>query len=235
MWANFTILLFRVPSVIGSGDGYGCSICGILFSYACGFLVFRVIYYISVYTFHSSAYLFFNHIADLIYVYFIFSAEDQLVGLPDGGTTALSTAGCNAGVSFLALRQVAADHMRANADHFRHFIGEEDAAAAETDENEETDGDAAFNTYCNEVATTAAWGGQIEIEALSRALKTHIKVFSVGLPVLEMGEEYKGDDKPTLQLCYLRHAYGLGEHYNSVMPRTKRVTFEGESSDEDDE
>lgn len=156
-----------------------------------------------------------------------------MLGLSDGGATALAAAGSEDTLSFLTLRRVAAEHMRANADHFRHFIGEEDAAAAATDEG--SDADTTYETYCNEVESTAAWGGQVEIEALSRALKTHIQVFSVGLPVLEMGEEFKGDGRPTLQLCYLRHAYGLGEHYNSVMPRKKRVTFEGESDEEDSE
>ena len=28
---------------------------------------------------------------------------------------------------------------------------------------------------------------------------------------------YPGDNPP-LKVCYLRHAYGLGEHYNSVKP-----------------
>lgn len=37
------------------------------------------------------------------------------------------------------------------------------------------------------------------------------------MPTLELGEEYKGQG-PTLRVCYLRHAYGLGEHYNSVVP-----------------
>lgn len=27
---------------------------------------------------------------------------------------------------------------------------------------------------------------------------------------------FAGDEKGSLQLCYLRHAFGLGEHYNSV-------------------
>lgn len=161
------------------------------------------------------------------------SLEDQMLGLADGGSAALAAAGCEDSLSFLALRTIAADHMRANADHFRHFIGEGDAAVVIEGEGDAAE--TAYEAYCNEVETTAAWGGHVEIEALSRALKTHIQVFSVGLPVLEMGEEFKGDGRPTLQLCYLRHAYGLGEHYNSVMQRKKRVTFEGESDDEDDE
>ena len=39
---------------------------------------------------------------------------------------------------------------------------------------------------------TAAWGGQIELQALAQALERHILVHCVGLPVLELGTEYKG-------------------------------------------
>lgn len=35
----------------------------------------------------------------------------------------------------------------------------------------------------------------------------------------------------TLRLCYLRHAYGLGEHYESVVPG---VADDEEQTDEDD-
>ena len=71
-----------------------------------------------------------------------------------------------------------------------------------------------FEAYCTEVENTAAWGGHVEIQALSRALQVHIRVFSVGMPVLDIGEEYQ--DLTTLNVCFLRHAYGLGEHYNST-------------------
>lgn len=103
--------------------------------------------------------------------------------------------------------------MRTHADHFRHFVVEDDTADGAL-----ADGDDAFEAYCNEVDSTAAWGGHVEIQALSAALHAHIQVYSVGMPVLNVGEEHKEKGAPTLRLCYLRHAYGLGEHYNSVVP-----------------
>ena len=36
---------------------------------------------------------------------------------------------------------------------------------------------------------------------------------AVGMPLVTLGEAYK--DR-ILRLCYMRHAFGLGEHYNSV-------------------
>ncbi|KAL4424340.1 hypothetical protein ABPG75_001641 [Micractinium tetrahymenae] len=113
-------------------------------------------------------------------------------------------------LNFLSLRQRAAEWMRAHAAEFKPFVLEEDVATA-------GDGDDAFEAYCREVETTAAWGGQVELQALAQALQSHILVYSAGLPVVEMGEEFKGTGR-TLRLCYLRHAYGLGEHYESVVP-----------------
>lgn len=61
-----------------------------------------------------------------------------------------------------------------------------------------------------------AWHApQIELGALANALGRHIAVYSTALGRLDMGGEHKGG-KATLNLCYLKHAYGLGEHYNSV-------------------
>ena len=166
------------------------------------------------------------------------SLEDQLNKLPENGAaTVLTAAGCEDDVSFMALRQIAAEYMRKNADHFKHFIGDGDLTE-NVDGSGTTDADTAFEMYCNEVENTAAWGGHVEIEALSRALKSHIQVFSAGMTAVDVGEEFKESGGPTLQLCYLRHAYGLGEHYNSVKQKPKKpkkVTFEGDSSSEEEE
>ncbi|VAI27830.1 unnamed protein product [Triticum turgidum subsp. durum] len=66
-----------------------------------------------------------------------------------------------------------------------------------------------------------AESGQLELGALTHCLKKHIVVYSGSFPDVEMGKEYSksgpGDD-PSIRLSYHRHAYGLGEHYNSVIP-----------------
>ena len=36
----------------------------------------------------------------------------------------------------------------------------------------------------------------VRLQALAQALQCHIQVFSVGLPVLELGEEFKGEFAP---------------------------------------
>lgn len=56
------------------------------------------------------------------------------------------------------------------------------------------DGDAAeqFNAYCEAVQNTAAWGGHVELRALSTALQRRLVVHSVGMPEVVLGEAYDG-------------------------------------------
>lgn len=104
------------------------------------------------------------------------------------------------------LRAAAAAFMRRHAADFQPFIVDGDAAASESDP---------FEAYCRSVesVTTAVWGGQLELRALAAALGRSITVYSAGLPTVRMGEE---GPAPALRVAYLRHAYGLGEHYNSL-------------------
>lgn len=120
--------------------------------------------------------------------------------------------------SFMSLRQLAADHLRQHADHFRPFvIGEDEESSKDAPDGETLEINDPFEAYCHKIEATAAWGGHVEIQALSQALKAHVRVYSVGLPALDIGKEFS-ESGPTLQVCYLKHAYGLGEHYNSVRP-----------------
>lgn len=156
------------------------------------------------------------------------SLEDQLQRLPEEVAPPPAVEAGDAGeegkqeeLSFLLLRQKAAEYMRRHADQFKPFVLEEDATTTSGS------GDDAFEAYCTEIETTAAWGGQVELQALAHCLKSHLVVYSVGMPAVEMGEEYKASGR-TLRLCYLRHAYGLGEHYESVVPGLVAVDDEDE-------
>ena len=66
-----------------------------------------------------------------------------------------------------------------------------------------------------------------------QALKVRVEVFSNGMPLLVMGEENGGGAARTLRLAFHRHAFGLGEHYNSVGPRDGAVSGGGADSDDD--
>ncbi|XP_073100748.1 OVARIAN TUMOR DOMAIN-containing deubiquitinating enzyme 5 [Elaeis guineensis] len=124
--------------------------------------------------------------------------------------------------SYQDLREMAANYMREHASDFLPFFL--------SDGKIEVDSDISpverFEKYCEEVQTTAAWGGQLELDALTHCLKKHIVIYSGSFPDVEMGKEYKSENdnlrNSSILLSYHRHAYGLGEHYNSVVPNGKR-------------
>ncbi|KAI8610485.1 hypothetical protein BC830DRAFT_740267 [Chytriomyces sp. MP71] len=105
-------------------------------------------------------------------------------------------------------RKVAANFMRANADDFTPFLLNEKGDMMSSGE---------YETYCSEVESSATWGGQLEIKAISSALKREINIVQMGSPVLKIGEEFGRENLRPLMLSYHRHYYGLGEHYNSLI------------------
>ncbi|XP_020392803.1 deubiquitinase OTUD6B [Rhincodon typus] len=103
------------------------------------------------------------------------------------------------------LRTQAAEYMRSHVDDFLPFLTNCNTGDMYTPEE--------FEKYCDEVANTAAWGGQLELRALSHVLKMPVEVIQADSTPITVGEEY---GKKPIILVYMRHAYGLGEHYNSV-------------------
>lgn len=121
--------------------------------------------------------------------------------------------------TFQGLREIVAAYMRKNVSEFLPFFLSENGTDG-TSENTLTD---RFENYCREVESTAAWGGQLELGALTHCLKKHIRIFSGSFPDVEMGKEYRSEagtglSNSGIMLSYHRHAFGLGEHYNSVVP-----------------
>uniref|UniRef100_A0A673KTM3 ubiquitinyl hydrolase 1 n=1 Tax=Sinocyclocheilus rhinocerous TaxID=307959 RepID=A0A673KTM3_9TELE len=110
-------------------------------------------------------------------------------------------------LSLKELRAQTAQYMRSHADDFLPFLTDPNSGDKYTADE--------FEKYCNDVADTAAWGGQLELKALSQVLQLPIEVIQAESPSIIIGEEYV---KPPITLVYMRHAYGLGEHYNSVEP-----------------
>jgi OTU domain-containing protein 6 len=110
-------------------------------------------------------------------------------------------------LTYLKLRQICADSLRTHKEDFIHFLAESDLQA-------DSDKDP-YEAYCSQVQGTAAWGGHLEIQALVLALKAHVRVHTADMEPVDIGEEYDG---PCIHICYLKHAYGLGEHYNSTRP-----------------
>ena len=101
-------------------------------------------------------------------------------------------------------------YVLAHEEEFRPFV---DTSA---EEGGGGGGGDAFQRYCSEMEHSAVWGGELELRALCGALRRPISVFAAHLPaVLAMGQEHGGEP---LRIAFLLHSFGLGEHYNSLVP-----------------
>ncbi|KAH8380097.1 hypothetical protein KR009_008902 [Drosophila setifemur] len=112
------------------------------------------------------------------------------------------------GHSVQGLREETANYVRAHKEALICYM-----THPETGEllNEEQ-----FEQYCQDIVKTHAWGGHIELKAISSLLKVPIEVIQAeGAPTLLGQEEFGG---APLVICYHRHIYQLGAHYNSTVP-----------------
>mmetsp|Transcript_48223 Transcript_48223/g.98512 ORF Transcript_48223/g.98512 Transcript_48223/m.98512 type:complete len:285 (+) Transcript_48223:24-878(+) len=133
------------------------------------------------------------------------SVGDQCVQnlskLPD--SLAEEVASWAQGTEYLKLRRRTADFMRRFRSDFEPFVD----AAGEGD---------AYEEYLKKIEGTAEWGGDVELTAMARSLGAHIHVHSATLQ-----EQTFSPDVPSalhFNVSFHQHAYGLGEHYNSLTP-----------------
>ncbi|KAF6146439.1 hypothetical protein GIB67_037739 [Kingdonia uniflora] len=132
------------------------------------------------------------------------AVEDQLNEISGGSSP----------YTYQELREMVARYMREHAEDFLPFFLTENEIDADTDCSLSE----RFEKYCKETESTAAWGGQLELGALTHCMRKHIVVYSGSFPDVEMGKEYKSENgiNSSIKLSYHKHAFGLGEHYNSV-------------------
>lgn len=109
--------------------------------------------------------------------------------------------------SYETLRREVAQYMIDNKDDFLPFLTKDNGDAF-TEED--------FEKYCRDTARTTTWGGHLEVRALSQTLKQPIKIIQSEGPPISVGEDFEVKGEASIVLCYLRHVYSLGEHYNSV-------------------
>lgn len=115
-------------------------------------------------------------------------------------------------LTHVKLRRLVADHMLKHVDDFSPFFSPEDGAST-------------FDEYCSRMKETAAWGGQLELRALSQLLHAPIRVLSAHSPPVISGEEFAGEP---ITLCHHQRLLSLGAHYNGV--RAVPAAVEGEGS-----
>ncbi|XP_017086289.1 deubiquitinase OTUD6B [Drosophila eugracilis] len=112
------------------------------------------------------------------------------------------------GHSVQELREETANYVRAHKDSLIAYMVDPDTGDLLNDQQ--------FEKYCHDIAKTHAWGGHIELKAISSLLRVPIEVIQAeGAPTLLGQEEFGGSP---LVICYHRHIYQLGAHYNSTVP-----------------
>lgn len=68
-----------------------------------------------------------------------------------------------------------------------------------------------FEQYCQSIRNTAAWGGEPEILALSRAFNVPIHVIQGGQPEIVVHNPSENSTAPPACISFHRRMYGLGE------------------------
>ena len=118
-------------------------------------------------------------------------------------------------MSFLDLRSSVAKQLRSHSEKYSPFW---DCSELEHNDCSDCSDRDKFLKYCDEIEKTAKWGGHLELQALADAMSHRIEVYSADMPILSFGPDGREEsaDGPPIVLCYLKYAYGLGEHYNSI-------------------
>ncbi|CAG8463769.1 2626_t:CDS:2 [Ambispora gerdemannii] len=112
----------------------------------------------------------------------------------------------NISTNYKDLRKETANYMREHFDDFLPFLTTESGDPYNMEQ---------FQKYCDELESTATWGGQLEVNALSKAYKLPVHIVQMDSPVLKISDVEFSGQQPII-LSYHRHMYGLGEHYNSL-------------------
>lgn len=94
------------------------------------------------------------------------------------------------------LRQLACDYLQQHADHYQHFIDEEQS----------------FDEYVNEMRNDAVWADNLELQAISMACNVNIRVHQSGKP------SYDIRNHPQSNANAIHLSYHFAEHYASVRP-----------------
>ena len=133
----------------------------------------------------------------------------RIVEVAADGHCLFSAIGCqlNPPKDHWELRAVAAKFLLEHRSEFECFLDFESTFEANDSNNDK------YAEYCRKIESTGMWGGQLELEALSRALDVTITVIQSDAPELNFNE----GDKERIYLSFHRYAFSLGEHYNALL------------------
>jgi OTU domain-containing protein 6 len=106
------------------------------------------------------------------------------------------------------LRTLAAKYLLNHRGEYENFI-ELDSIQL----NHDSSATDKYQEYCRKLESTGMWGGQIELDVLSRCLGVCVTVLQAEGPQLVFNEEAK----QKIYLSYHRFAFSLGEHYNALI------------------
>ncbi|KAH7930819.1 cysteine proteinase [Leucogyrophana mollusca] len=129
--------------------------------------------------------------------------------------------------NYVTVRTAASTYIFTHPDDFLPFLpcpGGEDGVGATDNTGLMTPRQ--FEQYCVTIRDTGAWGGEPEILALSRAYQVPIHVVQGGVPPVvvhnPVGAPQAGNerDAKVVRISFHRRMYGLGEHYNSLRPKS---------------
>lgn len=100
------------------------------------------------------------------------------------------------------LRSLACNYIRDHKEEFIPYLFDETTLSLKD-----------IDEYTAEMESTAKWGGELEVLALSKTFDCPISILMSGRSTHIINEE---SHFPELKLVYYRHTYALGEHYNSL-------------------
>jgi OTU domain-containing protein 6 len=106
------------------------------------------------------------------------------------------------------LRALAAKYLLNHREEYENFI-ELDSIQTNHDSSD-TD---KYREYCRKLESTGMWGGQIELDVLSRCLGVCVTVLQAEGPQLV----FNAESELKIYLSYHRFAFSLGEHYNALI------------------
>eukprot|EP00455_Lapot_gusevi_P011105 TRINITY_DN15108_c0_g1_i2.p1 TRINITY_DN15108_c0_g1~~TRINITY_DN15108_c0_g1_i2.p1 ORF type:complete len:186 (-),score=57.16 TRINITY_DN15108_c0_g1_i2:116-637(-) len=119
--------------------------------------------------------------------------------------------------AFMTLRRLASEYMRAHPDDFLPFLTTDDGDILSPE---------GFECYVSDIVSEekCVWGGQPEIVALSAALQRPITVYQARDEPLAVQPPSPSQETP-LRVSFHEHYFGLGAHYNSVVPIAAEEEF----------